>query len=79
MTLPSPATPPSSSPIAEHGPDRADSQPSPVLTVDEVATILRISRGLAFAAVRDGTIPHLRIGRRILVPRSALAELLSLR
>jgi excisionase family DNA binding protein len=47
-----------------------------VLTVDEVAAVLRISRGLAFAAVRAGTIPHVRIGRRILVPRTALDALL---
>jgi excisionase family DNA binding protein len=49
-----------------------------VLTVDEVARVLRISRGLAFAAVRDGTIPHVRVGRRILVPRAALTALLDL-
>jgi excisionase family DNA binding protein len=36
----------------------------PVLTVDEAAHYLRISRGLAFAAVRDGTLPSIRIGRR---------------
>lgn len=42
---------------------------SPVMTVDEAAAYLRISRGLAFAAVRDGTLPSVRIGRRILVPR----------
>ncbi len=47
-----------------------------VLTVDEAAALLRISRGLAFAAVRDGTIPHLRVGRRILVPRTALLHLI---
>ena len=47
-----------------------------VLTVDEAAVLLRVSRGLAFAAVRTGTIPHLRIGRRILIPRSALYELI---
>jgi excisionase family DNA binding protein len=47
-----------------------------VMTVDEVAVALRISRGLAFAAVRAGTIPHVRVGRRILVPRAALESLL---
>jgi len=47
-----------------------------VLTVDEAAAVLRVSRGLAFAAVRAGTIPHLRIGRRILIPRAALYEML---
>lgn len=46
---------------------------SPVMTVDEVAVELRISRGLAFAAVRDGTLPSVRVGRRILVPRERLA------
>ena len=48
-----------------------------VLTVDEAACLLRISRGLAFAAVRDATIPSIRIGRRILIPRDRLlSELL---
>ncbi len=50
--------------------------PGPVLTVDEAAVYLRISRGLAFAAVRDGTLPSVRIGRRILVPRRQLEALL---
>ena len=56
----------------------ADPSPTlgPVLTVDEAAAYLRISRGLAFAAVRDGTLPSLRIGRRILIPRRALDLLL---
>jgi excisionase family DNA binding protein len=47
-----------------------------VLTVEEAAAYLRISRGLAFAAVRDGSLPSLRIGRRILIPRRQLEALL---
>ncbi len=47
-----------------------------VLTVEEAARVLRISRGLAFAATRDGTLPSIRIGRRILIPQAALAALL---
>lgn len=47
-----------------------------ILTVDQAAAVLRISRGLAFAAVRSGEIPSLRIGRRILVPRDALQRVL---
>lgn len=43
-----------------------------VLTVDETARLLRISRGLAFAGARRGDIPTVRIGRRILVPRDRL-------
>ncbi|MDT4941026.1 MAG: Helix-turn-helix domain [Pseudonocardiales bacterium] len=48
----------------------------PILTVEQTATLLGISRGLAFAAVRTGEIPHVRIGRRIIVPRDALRDLL---
>ena len=47
----------------------------PILTVEQTAKLLGISRGLAFAAVRGGEIPHVRIGRRILVPRDALLRL----
>ncbi len=50
--------------------------PAPVLTVQEAADYLRISRGLAFAAVRDGSLPSVRIGRRILIPRRQLEALL---
>ncbi len=49
-----------------------------VLTVDEAAKLLRISRGLAFNAVHTGAIPHLRIGRRILIPRAALHNLIGI-
>ena len=48
----------------------------PVLTVEEAAAYLWISRGLAFAAVRDGSLPCVRIGRRILIPRRQLEALL---
>ena len=48
----------------------------PVLTVDEVANYLGISRGLAFQGVRDGSIPSIRVGRRILVSRVALMRML---
>lgn len=43
-------------------------------TVDEAADLLGISRALAYEAVRRGEIPSLRIGRRILVPRSQFAR-----
>jgi excisionase family DNA binding protein len=48
----------------------------PVLTVEQTAEFLRIGRALAFKSVRDGTIPSIRIGRRILVPRERLRDLL---
>jgi excisionase family DNA binding protein len=56
-------------------PDVSRSEEPLVFTVEEAAALLRISRGLAFAAVRSGSIPHIRIGRRILVPRGALLKL----
>ena len=45
-----------------------------VLTVDEAAELLRISRGSAYEAVRTGQIPSVRIGRRILISRQLLLE-----
>jgi len=46
------------------------------MTVTEVAAALKISRGLAYAAAREGTLPTLRVGRRLLVSRQALQLLL---
>jgi excisionase family DNA binding protein len=46
------------------------------LTVPEAARLLGVSRMSAYSAVRDGTIPSLRIGRRVLVPRAGLERLL---
>jgi excisionase family DNA binding protein len=46
------------------------------LTVEQAAELLGISRGLAYEAVRAGDIPSIRIGRRLLVPRARLLELL---
>lgn len=50
----------------------------PILTVEQTARLLGISRGLAFTAVRAGDIPSIRIGRRILVPRDRLRQKLGL-
>jgi excisionase family DNA binding protein len=48
-----------------------------VMTLNEVAAVLRISRGSAYEAAKRGEIPTVRIGHRILVPRAALERLLS--
>lgn len=45
-------------------------------TVEEAAVALGVSRAFAYDAVRRGEIPAIKIGRRILVPRSALNHLL---
>lgn len=46
------------------------------VTVSEAATILGVSRSHAYALVRDGHLPALRLGRRVLVPRVALLSLI---
>jgi excisionase family DNA binding protein len=38
-------------------------------SVDEVAELLGIARGVAYECVRNGSIPATRVGRRWLVPR----------
>ena len=46
------------------------------LTVEEAAKLLGIGRQLAYERVKTGEIPVIKIGRRLLVPRSALEKLL---
>ncbi len=48
-----------------------------VMTLNEVASLLRISRGSAYEAAKRKEIPTIRIGRRLLVPSDALERLLS--
>ena len=48
-----------------------------VLTVEETARLLRISRGSAYAAVAEGRLPVIRLGRRLLVSRPALERMLA--
>jgi len=47
-----------------------------VLSVDDAAYLLHISRGLAYELVARGELPAIRLGRRIVIPRVALEELL---
>lgn len=44
----------------------------PILSVAETADLLGISRWLVQQAVRDGSLPSVRVGRRILIPRVRL-------
>jgi len=47
------------------------------MTVSQAAVILGISRSSAYECVRVGSIPSIRLGRRIVVPRGALDALLA--
>ena len=49
-----------------------------VITVEEAGRLLGISRSLAYQLVRQGDIPSLRLGRRIVVPRHALESKLGI-
>ena len=60
-----------------------DSAPVEVLTIDEVAAILRISRNAAYAAAREWRatggktgLPCIEIGRTLRVPRTELDRML---
>jgi len=46
--------------------------PRPTLSVAETAELLGISRWLVQQAVQDGSLPSVRVGRRILIPRARL-------
>ena len=48
----------------------------PFLVVREVAAILRSNEWTVREWARQGKIPATRIGRRLLIPRDGLAELL---
>jgi excisionase family DNA binding protein len=47
-----------------------------VLTVREVARLLRVNKDAAYLAIHSGVIPHFKIGRSIRVPRAGLQKLL---
>jgi excisionase family DNA binding protein len=48
-----------------------------VVTLNEAAVLLRISRASAYQGAKTKEIPTIRIGRRLLVPLAALERLLS--
>jgi excisionase family DNA binding protein len=62
--------------VGSHSGDVSDGDSRLTLKVEEAAQMLGISRGLAYELVNQGVIPSLRLGRRIVVPRYALEELL---
>lgn len=47
-----------------------------VLTVVELARMLRVSQYTVYEAVRKNQIPHVRLGRRILFHRDAIQRFL---
>lgn len=48
-----------------------------VLTVKQVAEVLRISKNKAYSLVNNGIIGSLNVGRRILVPKVCVSDYLA--
>ena len=48
-----------------------------VYTVEEVCQALGIGRSLGYQLVRERRIPALNLGRRVVIPRRALEQLLT--
>jgi excisionase family DNA binding protein len=46
-------------------------------TVEQAGRLLGVGRNQAYEAVRSGTLPSIKIGKRLLVPKAALDRLLS--
>lgn len=73
----------SASPAASRGSQRGaptitldEARRRAVLTVDEAAALLEISRSSAYEAARRGELPTIRIGRRLRVPARSLMAML---
>ena len=49
---------------------------SQTISVEQAASVLGISRGQGYRLAREGVIPALRLGRRVVVPRVALDRFL---
>ena len=56
--------------------DQMNPNESLVLTVGEAAKLLRLSKTTTYDQIRQGSIPSIRMGKRILVPRFALMRML---
>ena len=48
--------------------------PPLLLSVLEAARLLNIGRGLCYQLVQENRLPHIRLGRRVLISRQALEQ-----
>lgn len=58
--------------------DRADDESCLVLSVEEAGRKLGLGRAAAYAHAKAGHIPTIKLGNRMLVPKTAFAKLLAL-
>jgi excisionase family DNA binding protein len=50
---------------------------SKTMSVEQAGRVLGICRGAAYARAADGSLPTIRLGKRLLVPKAALEKLLN--
>jgi excisionase family DNA binding protein len=62
---------------ATSGPLQMAAQVMPIMTVDEVAALLRLNRKTVYDAVREGALPALRLGRSIRLSRDEVQRWLA--
>jgi excisionase family DNA binding protein len=72
--LPTPAT---TLPEVRVAPVDVDLPDRPTFSVKETARLLGVSRDVVYDCAQSGQIPALRLGRRLIVPRTALARMLN--
>lgn len=53
-----------------------DPRTQPTLSVEQVGDLLGVSRGAAYQAIKEGQIPHFKIGKRIIIPTSQILTML---
>ncbi|HEY1811012.1 MAG TPA: helix-turn-helix domain-containing protein [Kofleriaceae bacterium] len=53
------------------------SQPTEIMSADEVAAWLKVDRKTLYCAAARGEIPHQRLGKRLLFNRAALVSWLA--
>jgi excisionase family DNA binding protein len=51
---------------------------NPTMTVEELAELLGTGRTATYDAVRQGNLPVIRVGRKLLIPTAAVRRLLEL-
>lgn len=51
--------------------------PAAALTLTEVAQVLGVDRRTVARAIQDGTVPAVKFGRRVLIPREAFLAMFS--
>ena len=45
-------------------------------SVDDIASLFKVPRVFIYELVKQGKVPHVRVGRKILIPRSAIPDVI---